>query len=199
MNRVAARAILGAALVAIVLPAVLVAGGIATRAWVPAVAVPPPTPTRADAAYIAFLDEVAAGDVQGVGMAPGTLLVARVDGDQYTVDVSISEQQIFDDVEAAAARGGVAMPHLYSIDDSGNGFGPPQLAWDDLLERVRSGRVFDVFHEGDQLQVSADDGVYQVEVPPDVDDVLAALEAAAATAGVPAPYYSKAPTVPEPS
>jgi len=179
---------------------VVLVGGVALGAWQPAgpvraVAPTSPTgPTNPDAvAYGEFLDDVRAGRVFDVFQDINVLQVNAEDG-FYVVQLPFGEPDVFGDIQAAAAAGGVPTPAF------GANSGPDETAepvsYAVLLQQVRAGRIYDVFHEDDQLMVNAVDGSKEVVVPAGAN-VLDDLEAAARQGGVPAPAYTKVPNRPD--
>lgn len=72
----------------------------------------------------------------------------------------------------------------------GPGFG--NVEYGEFLDDVRAGRVFDVYRDGDLLQVNAADGPYTVELPPGDPDVYDDMGEAATAGGVPVPGFSTA-------
>lgn len=171
--------------------AVLV-GGVALGAWRPA-GPPPPTATPRPGVvpgtveYGEFLDDVRAGRVSDV-FRDGDVLQVNAEDRPYTVQLPQGDPDVFDDMEAAAAAGGVQVPGYSTA--GGPDETPEVLSYPDFLGQVREGRVYDVLHEGDRLMVSAVDGSKEVAVPPGAR-VLDDLEAEAEAGGVPPPTYTK--------
>ncbi len=187
---------LAAALVLVLGPAVVVAAGIGLGAWVPsggnagesdAPGDPGQAPEQAVLTYYAFLGEVRAGVVLEVAQA-GRELFVSTNSRAYTVVIEGVAPDVVGDVAQAAAEGGVPPPPV-TID----GGGVTAQSWPEFLETVARRGVIDVLHQGDTLVVNGELGSYEVAVPPDVDDVLGEIEAAAEAAGVEPPFYSKAP------
>lgn len=180
--------------------AVVLVAGVALGAWHPAGPVRPAAPTSptgpADPRaieYGEFLDDVRAGRVFDVFQDIDELQVNAEDG-FYTVQLPFGEPDVFGDIQAAAAAGGVPTPAFGA--NSGPDETAEPLSYEVLLEQVRSGRIHDVFHEGDQLMVNAVDGSKEVVAPAGAD-VLDDLEAAARRGGVPPPAYTKVPSRPD--
>lgn len=201
MSRGGSRAALALSLALIIGSALALIGGVAVGAWQPAGPSRLATPGPGNAPglgsgtveYGEFLAEVRAGRVYDVFRDGDILQVNGVD-QPYTVQLPPGDPDVFADMLAAADAGGVPMPGFSrngSPDET-----PEQISYAALLEMVEAGRVHEVFHTGNLLEVNTVDGMKQVEVPADVD-VLDDIEAAAKAAGRAAPYYSKAP-VPEP-
>jgi hypothetical protein len=200
MSRRGSLAALGLCLALVIGSAVALVGGVAMGAWQPAgpsrQATPPPgnVPRSGSGAvaYDEFLAEVRAGRVYDVYRDGDTLQVNGAD-QPYTVEVPSGDPDVFGDIQSAAESGGVQMPGYGS--STGPNEVPEQLTYAALLELVRSGRVHEVFHSGDMLEVNSVDGLKQVTVPAGAD-VLDDIEAAAEAAGRPPPYYTKAPDKP---
>jgi hypothetical protein len=196
MSRRGSFAVLGLS-VALVAGSVLVlVVGVALGAWQPAgpVARPPATANpgagSGNVEYGEFLDDVRAGRVFDV-YRDGDLLQVNAAEGPYVVELPPGDPDVYVDMGEAAAAGGVPIPGFSTAtgpDDS-----PEPLSYDDLLDQVRDGRIYDVFHHGDRLTVTAVDGTKDVAVPAGAD-VLDDLEAAAAAGGVQPPAYTKIPT-----
>ena len=193
-----------ASFAALALSVALVAGsivalvaGVALGAWQPAGPVARPSapanpgPVSGTVEYGEFLDDVRAGRVFDVYREGDTLQVNAADR-PYTVQLPPGDPDVYDDMDAAATAGGVPIPGFTT---AGGPDDPPEpLSYAELLQQVQAGRIYDVFHEGDRLMVTAVDGAKDVPVPADAD-VLDDLEAAAAAGGVPPPAYTKVPSV----
>lgn len=200
MSRRASFAALALCVALIAGSAVALVAGVAMGAWQPAgpVARPAapgnpgnPGPGSGGVEYGEFLDDVRVGRVFDVYREGDTLQVNAADG-PYTVQLPPGDPDVYDDMEAAASAGGVPTPGFTTAGGPGEPAEPVSYA--ELLELARDGRLYDVFHEGDRLMVTAVDGTKDVAVPAGVD-VLDDLEAAAADGGVPPPAYTKVPTV----
>lgn len=196
MNRRLGSLALAAALVLVLAPAVVVAAGIGLGAWVPsggnagksnAPAGPGPAQEQPVVTYYEFLSEVRAGVVLEV-MQAGRELFVSTNSRAYTVAIEGVAPDVAGDVAQAAAEGGVPPPPVRV-----EGGPPIRQSWPEFLETVATARVVDVLHQGDILVVTGELGSYEVAIPPDVDDVLGEIEAAAEAAGVAPPFYSKAP------
>jgi hypothetical protein len=182
--------------VALVAGAVIaLVGGVALGAWQPAgPSRPTPTPGNVQdlREYGEFLDDVRAGGVQDA-FQNGDRLEVNATAGGYTVQLPPGDPDIFGDMEAAAAAGGVPMPGFGSAAGPDESHSP--LSYAAFLEQVGSGRVYDVFHDGDRLTVNAVDGPKDVVVPAGAN-VLDDIEAAAEAGDVPAPTYTKVPAKP---
>jgi hypothetical protein len=189
-----------ASFAALALSVALVAGsvvalvvGVALGAWQPAGPVARPSaPTNPGAGsgtveYGEFLDDVRAGRVYDVSR-DGDILQVNAADRPYTVQLPPGDPDVYDDMDAAATAGGVPIPGFTSA--GGPGDPPEPLTYAELLGQVRAGRIYNVFHEGDQLMVDAVDGGKAVTVPEGAD-VLDDLEEAARAGGVPSPTYTK--------
>jgi hypothetical protein len=197
MSRRASFAALAVSVALVAGSVVALVAGVAMGAWQPAGPVARtsapgnPGAVSGGVEYGEFLDDVRAGRVFDVYREGNTLQVNAVDR-PYTVQLPPGDPDVYDDMEAAATAGGVPIPGFVT---AGGPEDPPELlSYAELLELARAGRVYDVFHEGDRLMVTAVDGAKEVIVPPDAD-VLNDLEAAASAGGVPPPAYTKVPTV----
>jgi len=193
-----------ASFAALALSVALVAGsvvalvvGVAVGAWQPAGPVArPSTPAIPGAGsgsveYGEFLDDVRAGRVFDV-YREGDILQVNTEDRPYTVQLPPGDPDVYDDMEAAATAGGVPIP---GFSTAGGPDDPPEpLTYAELLRQVRAGRIYDVFHDGDRLMVTAVDGGKAVTVPEGAD-VLDDLEAAARAGGVSPPAYTKVPSV----
>jgi hypothetical protein len=197
MSRRASFAALALSVVLVAGSVVVLVAGVALGAWQPAgpVARPAgrtnPGSGSGTVEYGEFLDDVRAGRVFDVYRDGDTLQVNAADR-PYTVQLPPGDPDVYDDMGEAATAGGVPIPGYLTA--GGPGDPPEPLSYPELLELVRAGRVYDVFHEGDRLMVTAVDGSKDVAVPPGVD-VLDDLEAAASAGGVPPPAYTKVPGV----
>ena len=195
MRRSATGAILAVSLALILAPVLAVAAGIAAGAWVPTggATAPTPSPAPIEVGYDEFLEAVRGGEVESVIQQGARLDVSGIDG-EYVVAVPSSGTEVMTDMARAADAGGVDMPGYASTSGpDGEPEAPVARTWAELLEGVETGRVFDIFHQGRRVTASTERGAWEVAVPADVLDVLAAIEAAAAAGGIPPPYYSKAP------
>jgi hypothetical protein len=200
VSRGGSLAALALSLALVVGSALALVGGMALGAWQPAgpsrQATPPPGNVpgfgSGAIAYDEFLAEVRAGRVYDV-YRDGEILQVNGAEQPYTVEVPAGDPDVFGDMQAAAASGGVTMPGFGT--NMGPNEVPEQLTYVALLELVQTGRVHEVFHSGDMLEVNSVDGLKRVPVPAGVD-VLADIEAAAEAAGRPPPYYTKAPDKP---
>jgi hypothetical protein len=200
MSRRGSRAALALSLALVIGAALALIGGVALGGWQPAgpsrQATPPPGNVpgfgSGVVAYDEFLAEVRAGRVYDV-YRDGDILQVNGAEQPYTVEVPPGDPDVFGDILAAADAGGVPMPGFSR--NGGPGDTPEQISYAALLEMVEAGRVHEVFHTGDLLEVNTVDGLKRVAVPAGVD-VLDDIEASAKAAGRAAPYYSKAP-VPE--
>jgi hypothetical protein len=137
--------------------------------------------------YGEFLDDVRAGRVADVTREGDVLQVNTVD-QPYTVQLPPGDPNVYEDMEAAANAGGVPIPGFISAGGPDSPSEP--LTYTEFLEQVQDGRIYDVFHEGDRLMVSAVDGSKTVTVPTGAH-VLDDVEAAASAGGVPPPTYTK--------
>lgn len=193
MSRRASFAALALSVALVAGSVVALVAGVALGAWQPAGPVArPSSPANPGAGsgtveYGEFLDDVRAGRVNDVGREGDTLQVNAMDG-PYTVRLPPGDPDVYEDMEAAATAGGVPIPNFSS---AGGPNDPAELlSYTELLEQVQDGRIYDVFHEGDRLMVTAVDGGKDVTVPEGAD-VLDDLEAAAEAGGVPPPTYTK--------
>lgn len=99
---------------------------------------------------------------------------------------------------ALALIGGVALGGWQPAGPSRPATPPPRLPgvapggveYGEFLAEVRAGRVYDVFREGDTLQVNGADEPYSVQLPPGDPDVYGDIQAAAESGGVPTPGFS---------
>jgi hypothetical protein len=197
VSRRGSRAALALCLAVVLGSAVALVGGVAMGAWQPAGPTRPATPPPGDSPgggsgtleYDDFLGEVRAGRVYDV-YRDGDVLQVNGAEQPYIVQLPPGDPDVFGDMQAAAATGGVTMP----------GFGtnarpeetPESLTYAALLELVQAGRVHEVFHSGDLLEAKTVNGLKHAAVPAGTD-VLGDIEAAAGAAGIPPPYYTKAP------
>jgi hypothetical protein len=197
VSRRGSLAALALCLALVVGSAVALVGGVAMGAWQPAGPTRPATPPPGNAPgfgsgtleYDDFLAEVRAGRVYDV-YRDGEVLQVNGAEEPYVVQLPPGDPDVFGDMQAAAATGGVTMP----------GFGtnarpdetPESLTYAALLELVQAGRVHEVFHTGDLVEANTVDGLKHVAIPAGTD-VLEDIEAAAQAAGIPPPYYTKAP------
>jgi hypothetical protein len=194
MSRRASFAALALSVALIAGSVVALVAGVALGAWQPAGPVSRPSAPAnpgggpATVEYGEFLDDVRAGRVSDVYREGNILQVNSVDR-PYTVQLPPGDPDVYGDMEAAATAGGVPIPGFTDPNDP-----PEPLSYAELLEQVRAGKIYDVFHEGDRLMVTAVDGAKEVTVPAGAD-VLNDLEAAAAAGGVPPPAYTKVPGV----
>lgn len=197
MSRRASFAALALSVALVAGSVVALVAGVALGAWQPAGPVArPSSPANPGAGsgtveYGEFLDDVRAGRVFDVYRDGNTLQVNAVDR-PYTVQLPPGDPDVYDDMDAAATAGGVPIPGFVTA--GGPDVPREPLSYAELLDQVRAGRIYDVFHEGDLLRVTAVDGDKDVTVPSDAD-VLDDLEAAAAAGGVPPPAYTKVPNV----
>jgi hypothetical protein len=197
MSRRASFAALALSVALVAGSVVALVAGVALGAWQPAGPVArtsaPGIPGGGPATveYGEFLDDVRAGRVSDVSREGDIIQVNAVDR-SYIVQLPPGDPDVYDDMEAAATAGGVPIPGFIST--SGPDDPAETLSYAELLDQVRDGRIYDVFHEGDRLMVTAVDGAKEVTVPPDAD-VLNDLEAAATAGGVPPPAYTKVPSV----
>lgn len=180
--------------VALVVGAVLaLVGGVAVGAWQPAgpvQATPIPGGGIPGAVeYGEFLDDVRAGTVHDA-FQDGDILQVNATRGSYEVQLPPGDPDVFGDMEAAAAAGGVPMPGFGST--TGPEETPEPLSYDEFLDQVGSGRIYGVVHTGDRLEVEAVDGIKIVIVPAGAD-VLDDIEAAADGGEVTAPPYTKVP------
>ncbi len=74
----------------------------------------------------------------------------------------------------------------------GSGSRADTVEYGEFLNDVRAGRVFDVYRDGDILQVNAEDRLYTVQLPQGDPDVFDDMEAAATAGGVPIPGFTTA-------
>jgi hypothetical protein len=198
MSRRASFAALALSVALVAGSVVALVAGVAMGAWKPAGPVArPSTPANPGGVvsgaveYGEFLDDVRAGRVADV-YRDGDILQVNAEAGPYAVQLPPGDPDVYEDMEAAASAGGVPVPGFTTAGGPDEPREPVTYA--ELLELTRAGRVYDVFHEGDRLMVTAVDGPKDVSVPPDVD-VLNDLEAAAAAGGVPPPAYTKIPSV----
>lgn len=197
MSRGQSIAILAICVALVLGPAVALAGGTVLGSWKPAgpQAAPPATtpepelPGSEATGYGEFLDDVRAGHVLDVFQSGLDLSVSTQDGG-YQVRVPDPSVDVIADIESAALESGIPPPAYFN--ESEPPMEPQPLTYEEMLEQVRTGRVRDVLHQGDRLQVSTNTRVFEVEVPLK-KEVLADIEAAAASGGVPAPPYTKVP------
>jgi hypothetical protein len=192
VSRRSSSVVLAACLLLVGATALTYLGGVVAGAWAPGGpprATPPPTPfpAAATSAIEAFLDEVREGRVVAVTQRGVELEVQAVDR-TYTIELPNEQFDIYSPMANAAQQGGVPMPEVTMA-------GPPaeQVTYQAFLERVATGTVSDLIHEGDRLTGYWEDRSIETTVPAGVENVLADIEAAAERGGVPAPYYTKVP------
>jgi hypothetical protein len=197
MSRRASFAALAVSIALVAGSVVALVAGVAMGAWKPAGPVARPSApanpgvVTGTVEYGEFLDDVRAGRVFDVYREGDILQVNAVDR-PYTVQLPPGDPDVFDDMGDAAAAGGVPTPGFTTAtgpDDS-----PEPLSYEELLDQVREGRIYNVVHDGDRLMVDAVDGTKDITVPAGAD-VLDDLEAAAAEGGVSPPAYTKVPNV----
>jgi len=195
MSRRASFAALAVSIALVAGSVVALVAGVATGAWKPAGPVARPSApanpgvVTGTVEYGEFLDDVRAGRVLDV-YRDGNILQVNAMDQPYTVQLPPGDPAVYDDMEAAATAGGVPVPGFTTA--GGPGVPAEPLTYAELLEQVKAGRIYDVFHDGDRLMVNAVDGEKEVTVPPDAD-VLNDMEAAAEAGGVPPPAYTKVP------
>jgi hypothetical protein len=194
MSRQASFAILGASAALVVCAALFVFVGIAAGVWQPRGA-PPSEPGASSRpggmsigarSYGDFLEDVRAGQVSHV-FQQGQLLQVEGTGGSYTVDAPPGEDVVAD-VRDAATAGGVPIPAI-----EGEGLEPKNVSYEELLQEVKSGRVFELTEQGTQIHASEANQELLATVPSAETNVLEDVEDAARAGNVAPPVYTKVP------
>ena len=198
MRRSSSMAILAACFVLLAGTVLATAGSIALGAWQPVWDRPDPTPGPVvpgpgpigpppgggdgEATYEEMLDEVRAGTARTIRHDTVGGVFLYIESDFYGVMVIPPEDgtDIYADIEAAAAEGGVPPP-VYYLNGMPNNIA--ERTYTEFLDDIRAGRVHFVTQVGDQLSYETDEGPLGVTDPPEAGVVIQDIRTTAEEAG----------------
>jgi hypothetical protein len=197
MSRSSGLLVLAACVTVLVGAFLATASSIALGAWTPLGERPAPTSTPqsggpiggpGEVTYERFLADVQSGDVQHVDFVEGERLDVSTNEAFYQLVLPDGVTDPFADMTTAAAQGSVRVP-TFTVNGAQEDLG--ERTYEQMLDDVAAGRLYDVSQTDRQLSCSGALGFYLVLLEDPEADVLGDIEAAAADGGVPAPSYSK--------